>query len=59
MTVYSDDSSAVKKTVVDLWELEITEGTQRSLTWQQNVGNWTIVICGIVLIFGKKKSTTA
>jgi hypothetical protein len=58
MTVYTGFTYVTKEKVVKLGELEITKDDQHTVNWQPYVGIGTMVIGGVVLIFGRKKSLT-
>lgn len=58
MTIYSGFTYVAKEKVVDLGELEITKDNQHTINWQPYVGIGAMVIGGVVLILGRKKSLT-
>jgi membrane-associated HD superfamily phosphohydrolase len=58
MTLYTGFTYVTKEKVVDLGELEITKNNQHTVNWQPYVGIGIMVIGGVVLIFGRKKSLT-
>jgi hypothetical protein len=58
MTVYTGFTYVTKEKVVDLGELEITKDNQHAINWQPYVGITTMLIGGVVLILGRKKSLT-
>jgi hypothetical protein len=58
MTLYTGFTYVTKEKVVDLGELEITKDNQHSVNWQPYVGIGIMVVGGVVLIFGRKKSLT-
>ena len=58
MTMYTGLTYVTKEKVVDLGEIEITKDNHHTLHWQPYVGIGTIVIGGVVLFLGRKKSMT-
>lgn len=58
MTLYTGFTCVTKEKVVDFGELEITKDNQHTVNWQPYVGIGTMVIGGVVLILGRKKSMT-
>ncbi len=57
MTLYTGFTYVTKEKVVDLGELQITKDKEHSVNWQPYFGIVTMVIGGVVIVFGKKKST--
>jgi hypothetical protein len=58
MTLYTGFTYVTKEKVVDLGELEITKDNQHTINWQPYVGIGVMVIGGVILILGRKKSST-
>jgi uncharacterized membrane protein YidH (DUF202 family) len=58
MTIYTGFTYVTKEKVVDLGELEITKDNHHTVNWQPYVGIGMMVIGGVVLILGRKKSMT-
>jgi uncharacterized membrane protein YidH (DUF202 family) len=58
MTLYTGFTYVTKEKVVDLGELEITKDNEHNVHWQPYVGIGMMVIGGVVLILGRKKSIT-
>ena len=56
MTIYTGFTYVTKEKVVDLGELEITKDNQHTVNWQPYAGIGVMVIGGLVLILGRKKS---
>jgi hypothetical protein len=59
MTIYTGFTYITKEKVVDLGELEITKDNHHTVNWQPYAGIGMMVIGGVVLILGRKKSLTA
>jgi hypothetical protein len=57
MTLYTGFTFVTKEKVVDLGDLEITKDNQHTLNWQPYVGIGAMLVGGVVLILGRKKST--
>jgi uncharacterized membrane protein YidH (DUF202 family) len=58
MTIYTGFTYVTKEKVVDLGELEITKDNHHTVNWQPYAGIGMMVIGGVVLILGRKKSLT-
>ena len=56
MTLYAGFAYVTREKVVDFGELEITKENQHTVNWQPYVRIGTMVIGGVVLILGRKKS---
>jgi uncharacterized membrane protein YidH (DUF202 family) len=56
MTIYTGFTYITKEKVVDLGELEITKDNHHTVNWQPYAGIGMMVIGGVVLILGRKKS---
>jgi hypothetical protein len=56
MTMYTGFTYVTKEKVVDLGELEITKDNHHTIHWQPYVGIGAIIIGGVVLFLGRKKS---
>jgi hypothetical protein len=56
MTLYSGFSYVTKEKVVDLGGLEITADKQHDVNWQPYVGIGAMVVGGVVLVLGRKKT---
>jgi len=58
MTLYTGFTYVTKEKVVDLGELEITKDDQHRINWQPYTGIGVMVIGGVLLVLGRKKSST-
>jgi uncharacterized membrane protein YidH (DUF202 family) len=58
MTLYTGFNYVTKEKVVDLGELQITKDKEHSVNWQPYLGIGVMVIGGVVLVLGRKKSQT-
>jgi uncharacterized membrane protein YidH (DUF202 family) len=58
MTIYTGFTYVTKEKVVDLGELEITKDNHHTVNWQPYAGIGMMVIGGVVLLLGRKKSLT-
>ena len=58
MTLYTGFTYITKEKVVDLGELQITKDKEHSINWQPYLGIGVMIIGGVVLILGRKKSAT-
>jgi hypothetical protein len=59
MTLYTGFTYVTKEKVVDLGELQITKDKEHSINWQPYFGIGVMIIGGVVLVLGRKKSATA
>jgi hypothetical protein len=58
MTLYTGFDYVTTEKVLDLGELEIAKDTQHTVYWQPYVGIGAMVIGGVLLTLGSKKSTS-
>jgi hypothetical protein len=58
MTLYTGFTYVTKEKVVELGDLKITKDDEHRVNWQPYVGIGVMVIGGVVLIVGRKKSRT-
>jgi hypothetical protein len=56
MTLYTGFTYVTKEKVVDLGPLEITKDNTHTVNWQPYAGVGIMVIGGVVLLLGRKKS---
>ena len=56
MTLYTGFTYVTKEKVVDLGPLEITKDKTHAVNWQPYAGVGIMVIGGVVLLLGRKKS---
>ena len=58
MTLYTGFTYVTKEKVVELGDLKVTRDDEHTVNWQPYVGIGVMVIGGVVLIVGRKKSQT-
>ena len=58
MTLYTGFTYVTREKVVDIGQLEMTKDNEHTVNWQPYIGIGTIVIGGVLLILGRKKSST-
>jgi len=56
ITVFTGFNYITKKKVVDIGNLEITQDKNHRLTWSPLIGVAVIVIGGVVLLYGVKRT---
>ena len=56
MTLYTGFTYVTKEKVVDLGPVEITKDNTHTVNWQPYAGVGIMVIGGVVLLLGRKKS---
>jgi drug/metabolite transporter (DMT)-like permease len=59
MTLYTGFTHVTKDKVVDLGDLQITKDKEHSVNWQPYLGVGAMIIGGVVLVLGRKKSPSA
>jgi uncharacterized membrane protein len=59
MTLYTGFTYVTKEKVVDLGELQITKDKEHSINWQPYFGIGVMIIGGVAVVLGRKKSQTA
>jgi uncharacterized membrane protein len=56
MTLYTGFTYVTKEKVVELGDLKVTRDDEHTVNWKPYVGIGVMVIGGVVIIVGKKKS---
>jgi len=56
MTIYTGFTYVTQDKILDVGGLELTRDDHHTISWQPYVGIATMVIGGVVLVLGRKKS---
>jgi hypothetical protein len=59
MTLYTGFTYVTKEKVVDVGDIKITRDDEHTVNWQPYVGIGVMVIGGVVLVLGRKKSSAS